>query len=153
VQLVLVACLDAALADQVRAAVVGVDAFLLEPRLVLLVDAPHVAQHVRGELAERVLAEQAGLDLDPLEAEAVGREPRGFLVGEAAADRQAFGVARFLEQLLEARPVARRNFDELGHLVDGALDAAHAARVDFQRVAGNIPREHRAVAVHDQAEA
>ena len=63
-ELVLVARLDPGLADEVGAAVVRVDALLLEAFLVGLVDAPHVAEHVRGDVAVRVLAEQACLDLD-----------------------------------------------------------------------------------------
>ena len=151
VQLVLVARLDAGAADEVGAAVVGVGSFLLEARLVVLVDAAHVADGVRGDVAVRVLAEQARLDLHALVAEAVHREARHLLVGEPGADRHAFGIARLDHHLLEAGAVARRDLDQLGQLVDGALDAPHPAREDLERVARVVARDDDAVAVDDQA--
>src|ERR1044071_4365639 len=62
VELALVARLDAGLADEVGTAVVRVDPLLLEALLVGLVDAAHVAHHVRGDVVVRVLAEEARLD-------------------------------------------------------------------------------------------
>ena len=108
--------------------------------------------HVRADLAERVVAEQPRLDLDAREAVAVDGEARDLLVGEARADRQALEVAASpRSSLLEARAVARLDVDELGELVDGALDVAHLARRDLQRVGRVVAREHDAVAVEDQA--
>ena len=151
VQLALVGRFDADLADVVGAAVVGVDALVLERRLVVLVDAADVADHVRGDIAERVLAEQARLDLHAREAEAVGGELRDLLVGEAGADRQALGIALSTEQLAEARAVARRDLDQLGELVDRRARRSSPAREDLERVGGVVAREHHAVAVDDQA--
>ena len=151
VQLALVGALHAAPADVVGAAVVRVDAFLLELGLVVLVDAAHVADDVRADVAERVLAEQARLDLDALVAEAVGGELGDVFVAEARADRQALGVARLHHQPLEAGAVARRNLDQLGELVDGRLHAFHPAREDLEGVARIIARHHHAVAIGDQA--
>ena len=73
-----------------------------------LVDAADVADHVREELALRVLAEQPRVDLDAGEAVAVGGEARDLLVGEPRADRQAVDALALLQQPLEAPPVARR---------------------------------------------
>ena len=135
VQLVLVARLDPRLADVIRAAVIRVDAVLLEARLVGLVDAAHVAEGVRGDIAVGILAEQPTFDLDALEAIAVRGKLGHLLVAEASADRQALGVARLRHQLLEQSAVARRDLDQLGELVDRAFDAPHPAREDLQRVA------------------
>ena len=135
VQLVLVARLDPRLADVIGAAVIRVDAVLLEARLVGLVDAAHVAEGVRGDIAVGILAEQPPLDLHALEAIAVRGKLGHFLVAEASADRQALGVARLRHQLLEQSAVARRDLDQLGELVDRAFDAPHPAREDLQRVA------------------
>ena len=148
----LVALLQPGLADVVGAAVVGVDAQLLEPLLVALVDAADVADHVRGELAVRVLAEQARLDVDAGEAVAVGGEPRHLLVGEARADRQALGVARLdAAACLKRRAVARLDVDHLAELVDGASPGRCTLRgEDLQRVGRVVARQHDAVAVEDQ---
>ena len=108
VQLALVALLEAGLADVVGALVVrGQALVVLDALHVLVVDAADVADHVRGELAVRVLAEQARLDVDAGEAVAVGGEARDLLVGEAGADRQAVGALGFDHQALEALAVAR----------------------------------------------
>jgi hypothetical protein len=135
VELVLVARLDPRLADVVRAAVIRADAVLLEARLVGLVDATHVAEDMRGDVAIGILAEQAPLDLYALEAIPVRGKLGHLLVAEASADRQALGVARLRHQLLEQSAVARRDLDQLGELVDRALDALRPAREDLQRVA------------------
>src|SRR6185503_20437458 len=137
----------AALADVIGAAVVGVDAFVLERRLVVLVDAPHVADDVRADVAERVLAEQARLDFHAFVAEAVGRELRDLLIREAGADRQALRVARLHRQALEARAIARRDLDQLRQFVDGRFHALHAPREDLERVARIVARHHHAVAI------
>src|SRR6185295_232696 len=113
----------AGLADEVGAAIVGVEAFFLEARLVLRVDAAEVAEDVRADLAVRILAEQPRLQLHALVAEAVGGEAGRLLVGEPAADRQALGVTRLGEQLAEARAIARLDVDQLGELVDRSLQA------------------------------
>jgi hypothetical protein len=84
----------------------------------LLVDAADVADHVRGHLAQRILAEQARLHLDAGEAEALGREARDLVVGQAGADRHAGEVARLFQQALEALAVLRLDRDQLGQLVD-----------------------------------
>ena len=124
---------------------------LLEGRLVGLVDAPHVADDVRADVAERVLAEQPRLDLDAFVAEAVGGELGHLLVGQPRADRQALGLRVSTVEPLEARAVARRDLDQLGELVDRPLDALHAAREDLERVARIVARQDDAVAVEDQA--
>ena len=66
-----------------------------------------VAEHVRADVAEGVLAEQARAQLDALEEEAIGGELRRLLVREAVLHRQALGVARLLQELPEAHAVAR----------------------------------------------
>src|SRR5207248_2306318 len=100
-ELGLVGGLDAGLADVIGAAVIRADAVFLELRLVLRVDAPEIAEHMRADVAERILAEEARLDLHALEAVAVGGELRHFLVGQPVAQRQVLRIARLLEQLLE----------------------------------------------------
>ena len=107
VQEALVVLLEPGLADVVGAAVVGGEALGLELLDLALVDAADVADHVREQLALRVLAEQPRVDLHAGEAVAVRGEARDLLVGEARADRQAADALALLQQPLEAPPVAR----------------------------------------------
>ncbi len=99
----------------------------------------------------RVGAEEPRLDLEAREAESVHRELRHLLLGEPGADRQALEVLALLLQALEAAPVARGHLDHLRELVDGALDVAHLAGRDLERVGGIVGGEHLAVAVEDEA--
>ena len=106
---------------------------------------------MRADVAEGVLAEEPPLDLHALEAEAVGGELRHFLVREAVLDRQAFGVACFLQELAEAHALAIRDVDVFADFVDRALDVPHALRKDLERVAEVVARDDHAVAVDHQA--
>src|SRR5207253_6022011 len=133
VQLGLVGRFDAGLADVVRAAVVGPDAVFFQLRLVLRIDAAEIAERMRADVAEGVLAEKARLDLDALEAKAIGGELRHLLVREPVAQRQVLGVAGLLQQLPEADAVAVGDVDVLGELVDRALEVPYPARKDLER--------------------
>ena len=117
----------------------------------LFVDAADVADDVRGDLAVRILAEEPRLDLDAGEAVAVHREARDFLVGQTRAQRQAFEILRFLEQLPEALAVARLHVDDFRERVDRLVEILHARGLDLERVGGVALREHDAVAVGDDA--
>ena len=128
VQLALVGKLDADLADVVGALVVG---GLLPPGDALEVavgDAPDVADHVRRDLAVRILAEQARLDVDAGEAIAVDGEARDLLVGQPRAQRQALEVLRLVEELAEALAVARLDVDDRRQLVDRRVEAPDPRR-------------------------
>jgi hypothetical protein len=87
VQLPFVALLQAQLADVFGALVVAL--FVVFPvfhgRLFGLVDAPDVTQQVGARFTQRVAAEEPRLDLHTRKAEALGREPRHFLVAELGA--------------------------------------------------------------------
>ncbi|CAG2155983.1 hypothetical protein LMG19282_05078 [Cupriavidus campinensis] len=121
VQFGLVALLQADLADVVGAfVVVGVLARIvlgalgvvglvhrIDAFLVALRNAPQITNHVAGRLAERVLAEQPCAHVHAGKAETLGGELGHFLVGQLAADRQAFEAARLLQQPLEAAAVTR----------------------------------------------
>ena len=75
-------------------------------------DAADVADHMRGDLAVGVVAEQPRVDFHAGEAVFVDREARHFLVVEARADRQAGEIVAFLQQLLEALAVLGRDVDQ-----------------------------------------
>ena len=77
-----------------------------------VVDAADVADDVRGDFAERILAEQPRLDLDAGKAIAIDGEARDLVVGQPRAQRQALEILRFLEQLAEALAVARLDVDD-----------------------------------------
>ncbi len=151
VQLLLVGALDAKLADVVGALVVAGEALRLDALHVGVVDAADVADRVRGDFALRIGAEEARLDLEPREAEAVDREARDLLLGEPRADRQALEVLALLLELLEAAPVPGADIDDRGELVDRALHARDLARRDLECVGRIVGGEHLAVAVEDDA--
>ncbi|MNM80605.1 hypothetical protein D3C81_925770 [compost metagenome] len=166
VQLGLVALLQADLADVVAAlVVVGVLARIvfgavgivglvhgLDPLLVALRDAAQVADHVRGRLAQRVLAEQPRAHVHAGEAEALRGEARHFRIGQLAADRQAFKAARLFHQPLEAAPVARLDLHQRRQAFDGVVQRiGQLGRRDLQRVRRIVARQHDPVAVHDDA--
>src|SRR6185437_582845 len=122
-----------------------------DPLVVLVVDAADVADHMRRDLTERILAEEPRLDVDAWKAIAIDREARDLLVGQLGADRQALEVLRFLEQLLEPLAVARLDADDLRQLVDRRVEIRDARRRDLERVRRVALREHDAVAVGDHA--
>ena len=151
VQVALVALLDADLADMLRALVVRGDVGVLKPLLVFLADAPDIADHMRPDLAHRILAKQPGLDFNPLEAPAVGREARHLLVAEPGANRQRVEGLRFAQQFLEALAVLRLHLDEFGQFVDGVVEVADLRRGDLQRIGRIVACQHHAIAIDDQS--
>ena len=88
---------DPRLADVLGSLVVGLFALLFDGFEVALVDPVDVTERVRGDGAERILAEQPRFDFDAREAIAVGGEFGDLFVGEAGADRQALERFVFLK--------------------------------------------------------
>ena len=151
VQLALVARLDAVLADEVAAFVVAPHAVRFEPFEILVADSADVSEDVRGDLAHRILAEEARLDLHAGEAVGVGGKPRDLFVAQARPDRQAFGSLYLVAQFAKAVAVARLDLDHRRELVDRRLDVRHPTRSDLERIRRIVACEHYAVAIHDQA--
>ena len=127
--------------------VVGGEAGVFYALQVAVVDAAHVAGHVRDQRVQGILAEQARLDVDAGEAVAVHREPRHLFVGQARADRQAVRALGLYHQALEAGAVARADFDHAFQVVDGLLQVGDLARGYFQGIRGVIARQHGTAAV------
>ncbi len=151
VQLAFVRQLDADLADVVGALVVRRFVALFDAVDVGFVDPADVADHMRGQLAVRILAEQPRLDLDPGEAIAVDREPRDFLVGQPRAQRHALEILRFVEELAETLAVAGSDLDQRRQLLDRILEVLHLRWRHLERVRGVALREHDPVAIGDHA--
>src|SRR4030095_14246938 len=148
-QLTLVALLDADLADVVGASIDGKLITFLELLQIAFVDAANVAYDVGKELGVRVLAKQTRVDIDPGKAVAIRRKAGDFLLGKSGAYRQALEVLAFLEQFFETAPVAGRNVDDRGELIDELLQVTRLARRYLQRVGGIVVGEDRAIAVGD----
>ena len=152
VQLRLVTFLDAFLADIAGAAIVGGVVGVLDLRRFALADAADVADHMRGHRAQRILAEQARLDVDAGKAEALRGEPGDLVVRQPGADRQAFEVLGLLQLAPEAPFVPGLDIDDTLQRIDHLVEvAANLGRRDFQRIGREIARQDDAVAVHDQA--
>ena len=150
-QFALVRQLDADLADVVGALVVGGCVPLGDALDVVVVDAADVADDVRGDFAERILAEQPRLDLDAGKAVAIDGEAGDLLVRQARAQRQRLEVLRFLEQLAEPLAVARLHVDDFGQRVDRRVEIGDLRGRQFQRVRRIALRQHDAVAIGDHA--
>ena len=150
-QLEFVVLLQPRLAEMLGAAIVRVLFCFLDLFQVAIVDAAYVAEHVRGKGPARVLTEQARLDVDAGEAVAVGDEFGHLLVRQAGADRQRLEIAAFFEQLLEALSVLGLDVDDAGQAVDQLVQVATLGGRDFQRVGGVVARQHKSVAIKDQA--
>ncbi len=151
VQRLLVALLDAELADVVGAPVIRL--FFLVPvfhrGLLALVDAADVADDVRCHFAVRVTAKETCLDLDARKAVALGCEARDLLVAQAGADGDGVEAARVFAQALEAAAVVGRDLDDGVQLVQGGVEVAHLRGRDLQGVGRIVRGQHDAVAVQD----
>src|SRR5690349_8760735 len=106
---------------------------------------------MRGDFAERVVAEQSRLDVDAGEAITIDRKARDFVVGQPRADRQALEILGFLELLAKALAIARLDVDELGQLIDRLVEILDARRCDLERICRVTLREHDTVAIGDDA--
>jgi hypothetical protein len=147
VQLALVRELDADLADVVGALVIRGLVPFLDARDVAIVDAPDVADHMGRHFTVGILAKKPRLESRRLETGSVHREARDFVVAQPGAQRKAFEILRFVEELLEAPAIARLDVDDLGERVDRLLQVLHPRRLDLERISRVALRKHDAVAV------
>ena len=151
VQFEFVMLLQAGLADMVSTLVVGQLLGVLDPLQVALGDAADVADGVRGDMPHRILAEQAGLDLDAREAIALGRELGDFGVAQAGADGDGLEILGFVEQAFEALAILGLDVDDFGQRIDGFIELSYLGRGDFQREGRIVVGQHHAIAVGDDA--
>ena len=149
-QLCLVALLDAELADVLGAAVVIGVITLVNLFFFGLVNAAYIADHVAGQFAKRIVAKQSGLDFHAGETVALRRKACYLGVGQTRANRQGFKAARLFQQLLEAAPVARRDVQHLGQIVQHLVQRPTFAGRDFERIGRVIAGQHDAIAIQDQ---
>src|SRR5205814_4252616 len=106
-----------------------------------------IADHVRRDVGERILAEESRLDLHTRKTVAMHGETSDFLIGQSCAERQALEVPRLLEQLAETLAIPRLHVDDFRQRLDRFVEIFDAGRHDLERVAGIALREHDAVAV------
>ena len=92
VQLLFKTLLNAKFADVVRAAVVALVVAVVDGFFFLRVDPAYVADNVTAQLAQRIAAEQAGLDVDPRKAKTLRGKPGDFFIRQAGAYRQRLKV-------------------------------------------------------------
>ena len=106
---------------------------------------------MRGLLAERIIAEQSRLDLDARKAILLRGKARDFDIAEVAADHQCFKVVALGQLFFETSAVLVGDFDQRRQIVYRGFDIGGFFRIDLQRVAGIVARQHHAVAVDYQA--
>ena len=150
-QLLLVALLESDLADVVGCAVVGRRALVAQIVDVIVADAADIADHVRGDLAVRIMAEQARVDFHARKSVIVDGDTRHFLVVEPRADRDAGEIVSLLEQFLEALAVLRRNLHQRGQIGNGLFQVFDQRWRNLQRIGCEVVRQHDSVAVQNQA--
>ena len=149
-ELALKALLYAEFANVFRAPVVGLVVVVFNGFFFAGIDAPDVANHMAGQLAIRIVAKQARLDLHARKAKALRGKTRHLGIGQAVANGQGLEVFGLAHQLLETAPVARADLYQLGQGVDGGLQRPRFGGRDLQRVGRIVARQHDAIAVFDQ---
>ena len=145
-QLRLVGALDTELADEGGAGVGGA----VDVPQILLADGAHVAERVHRQLAIRVPAGLAGLDIQARKLEPSHGKARDVLVRHAQADRHAVEAAARVDGALELIDVLGTDEIELHQAREGLLQVRHFLGHQFQLVGGLVARDHLAVAVEDQ---
>ena len=149
-QLAFVALFGAELADVFGAPVVGL--LFIGPffngLFFALVDSADVADHVAGDFAIGVAAQQPCTHIHARKAVALHRETGHFFVGQPGADRQRVEAAGLFTQLAETPFVPRLDVHQLAPGFDGGV---HLGRGDLQRVGRVVGRQHTAMAVQDLA--
>ena len=102
---------QAFLADVTGAGIIRAIFHGFNARRIALRDAADVANHMRGDLAERILAKQPRLDFHAAKTVTLRREACHFFVGKARTDRRTFEIFCFFEQLAEALAVLGLDID------------------------------------------
>ena len=146
-----IALLYAELADVLRTAVIAFVVTLFNLLFFFLVDAPDVAHHMAGQMAEWVIAKQPGFDFNAWKSKLLGREFGHFFVGQSRANRQRVEVFRLFSHALETPFVAQRNVNDFRQAVDGGLQIFHARRRNFQGVSRVVVGQHHAIAIENGA--
>ncbi len=147
VQLVLVAALDAVLADERRARIVR----RIDALLVLLADGADVPERVHGRTDVRVVARQARPDLDALQVRAVDREACEFLLGELQLDRHGLETAARVDRAPGALHLAGVEQADLDQLGERRIHVRRLLADQLELVGGPVECERHTVAVEDQA--
>jgi len=129
--------------------VVGLPVGFLDPLQITVGDAADVADGVRTDGSEGILAKEPGPDLDTGKAVALGGEDRHFGVGQTGADRHRLEILGLVEQALEALAVLGLDVDQLGQSVDRRVEVSGQRGRDFQRIRRVVARQNDAVAVGD----
>jgi hypothetical protein len=147
VQLALEGALDAELADQ-RGAGIGSPVDVLE---ILLADCTDVAERVHRQVAVRVEAGLARLDVQSRELEAAHREARHVLVRHAQPDRHAVEGAARVDGALDLVDVLGADQAELHQARQRLVDVRHLLGHQLELVGGLVAGDDLAAAVEDQA--
>jgi hypothetical protein len=148
-QLIFVLLFQSGLADVVGAFVVGRLFVFLDDLQVALVDAIDVADGVRSDRTQRILAEQTRLDLDTGKEIAVGGKAGHFFLAQARTNRQAFKVLALLEQPAKTLAVLGQDLDHLAQTFDRRFEVRDLRRRDLQREGRVIAGQDRAIAIDD----
>src|SRR5207248_9375391 len=146
VELPLEGALDAELADERGAGVGGA----IDVLQVLLADRADVAERVYRELAVRIPAGLARLDVESLELEAPHRKARDILVRHAQPDRHAVEAAARLDGALELADVLGADELKLHEPRECVLEIRHFLGDHLELIGGLGAGDHLAVAVENQ---
>ena len=145
-ELPLEGALDAELTDERGAGVGGA----IDVLQVLLADRADVAERVHRELAVRVPAGLARLDVESLELEAPHRKARDILVRHAQPDRHAVEAAARLDGALELADVLGTDELELHEPRECVLEIRHFLGDHLELIGGLVAGDHLAAAVENQ---
>ncbi len=147
VQHILVGSFDADLANVRGAAVVG----SIDALQVAFVDPSDITERVGRQRAVRVVARQAGDDVDAGELVPVDGKARHFLVAEVKAQRYRLEGRRACAQVVETLAIDVADIDQLCQPVQRALHVAYLLGGDLEPVGGQVVGQDETVAVEDQS--
>ena len=113
VELVLKALLYAEFSNVLRTPVIGLVFRLCNLGFFALVDPPDVANHMAGQIAIRIVTEQARLDFYARETETLCGKSGHFRVAESVANGHGLKAFGLLQHFLKASAVANRDVHKL----------------------------------------
>ncbi len=148
-QLIFVLLFQSGLANVVGAFIVCRLFVFLDDLQVALVDSIDIADGVRGDRTQRILAEQTRLDLDTGKEITVGCKASDFLLTQARANRQAFEILALLEQPAKTLAILGQNLDHLAQTFDRRFEVRDLRGRNLQRESRVIMGQDRTIAIDD----
>ena len=143
--------LNTELTDVFGTSVISLVVVVFDLGFLRLVDAADVTNHMAGQFSIRIDTKQAGPNLHPRKAKALGCKARHLGVRQAGTNGQRPKALGFFHELFKPSTVAAGDIQNLGQLVNRALEVKGLGRRDLQRVSRIVASQYHPIAVLNQA--